>query len=359
MISSDIKDFCILDALQVLTNDNQARIHLNDPDFVYKTISKKSEQLDGAKLIYPEDISAKANSIKYHESRLNASLSVSYQASVPLDPSEFKNTCVTDEDLNRYGWRREDRYTVNCFRTYNIILDGSLNTTKLVLSNLSESSKIQLHDLLIPRLDGKYVLDLEKLPIIGQNCSSSEDITELAKDCWMQYLRNAKISVFKYLLKNTEKFEDVSPDQEKLAFLAENYYIKNGSYQPPKSQADTTEVRSVCEFMISFKGYSKASASSVIKKIDAGKSVTNREKAIEHFYLSAKNLPEQIIKDNLECANLQQSALAAKIQRSKFALILNNKIEDMSVTIDPNEVIALGLDPVVAEFNITQKEIEV
>lgn len=361
-----LNDLCILDVLRILTMDKTSRIHLNDPDFSYTSISGKSEQIDGAKLIYPEDISASTNSIKYHESRLNASLVVNYSAEVPLNPCEFKNTGIKESDLSKYGWKIEDRYPVNCFRTYNIIFDGKLNTKKLVLSDLQDSSKNALSSLLTLREDGKYILDLSSIPLINSNCMGTGFASELALDCWMQYVRATEISVFKYLLKQQEDFKTASQDPDKLAFLSEKYYIKNDSYQPPKTQISADRAL-VHEFTVSFKGYSKVSTASVIKKIDSGKSVTPRERLVEYFYLSAKNLPRQVIEDNLKCASIQQKVLASKIQGFKFATILLNNgclqgcdsQENMSVIIDPNRAVSMGLDPITVEFNIIQKEIEI
>ena len=154
-----------------------------------------------------------------------------------------------------------------------------------------------------------------------------------------------------------------------MLFLSEKCYISNGSYQPPKTQAPATDVYSVYEFAVSFKGFSKASASSVIKKIEAGKSVTQREKPVEFFYNNLNGLPESMLDAKLQIANKELRELASKIQGIKMAVILINRgsmdefrnRSEMSIDIPANIYPAEGLDldTVTAEFNIVQKEIEI
>ena len=58
---------CVLDVLDIVLNDDDALVHLNDKEFIYESVSRKSEQTDGSKLQYPKDIKANANNLKYNE----------------------------------------------------------------------------------------------------------------------------------------------------------------------------------------------------------------------------------------------------------------------------------------------------
>ena len=361
----DPNAFCVLDALKVLAEDPTAKIHLNDPDFQYSNISRKMEQTDGSKMIYPKDICASANAIKYHDSRLNASLSVTYTASVPLIPEEFTQSSITEEDLTRHGLFKGELYPVTCFRTYNIILDGKLKTKRLVLSELSKESKNALSDLLTLREDKKYILDFSNIPLINKSYLSTTSAKELAEDCWAQFLNSSKLSVLKYLQKRyKEDLDPVDSSDDKLMFLSENCYITRGSYQPPKTQAPSTDVYSAYEFTISFKGFSKASASSVAKKIDAGKTPTQRESVVAKYYEQYKSYPEAVLEQTIKQVSEDSRKLASKIQGAKLASILINRGSfsefsshtDMSIDIPVEN---MDFDRVTAEFVIVQKEVEI
>ena len=362
----DPNAFCVLDALRILTEDTNAKIHLNDPEFQYNAISRKTQQTDGSKLVYPEDIVASTNSIKYNETRLNASLSVNYRASVPLNPDEF--SLMSEEDLTKYGFEKGDKYYVTCYRTYNIILDGKLNTKKLILSDLSRESKNKLSELLTLREDSRYVLDLSSIPLINKSYLNTTSAKSLALDCWRAHAYSAELSVLKYLSNRyaAEKSELDDFSESKAQFLSEKCYITRGSYQPPKIQAESTDKYSAYEFSVSFKGFSKASASSVIKKIESGKSVTTRESLIEYFYNKYSSSSIEKLAEYIKEVSQKSAMLGAKIQSSKLAIILINRgamdefsnRSDMSIEI-PADGYMLEFDTpsVTAEFKITRVEV--
>lgn len=362
----DPNAFCVLDALKVLTEDSGAKIHLNDPDFSYSNVSRRMEQTDGAKMIYPEDISAFANSIRYHESRLNASLTVSYKASVPLIPEEFKASNASEEDLAKHGFSKGELYPVTCLRSYNIILDGQLKTKQLVLSDLSKDSKNSLASCLTLRSDKKYVLDLSSIPLISKKYLTNTSAQKLAQDCWDLNLKRVELSVLNYLKK---RYIDVSSDDGSdscLQFLAENYYINRNSYQPPRVQAPANDVYSAYEFTVVFNGFSKVSASSVIKKIDAGKTVTAREQLVEHFYNMHNNVKSLTVLDELsENVAKDINILHTSIQSAKLAIVLINRCamdefkdrSNMVISIPANDW--LDCDSIDVKFDITQKQVEI
>lgn len=357
--------FCVLDALDILANSEKVKIHLNDPDFKYKSISRKTIQEDGSKLEYTKDIQASANNLKYHESRLNVNLNVFYEAKVPLKPEEFKRTNAINESLEDYGFNNKSKYPVVCIRNYNIIQDGKLNTEKLVLSGLDKDTKNKLSEYLTLRLDGKYILDLSGLTLINKSYLKSSSAEKLAKACWEAQLLSTEISVLKYL-KNLQTSSEEECNADLVDFLANNYYIKNNMYQPPKTSVEATDEYPSYEFNVSFKGYSKASASSVIKKIKTDKKLTERESIVGHYYELNKDLNLQQLESRLKSRNAEYKKLQSNIQHCKFAIVLINRgcmdefsnRDDMSLDIDVSNY-HNGIDNVHAEFKIVQKAVKI
>ena len=321
----DDNAFCVLDVLDIISNDDTAILHLNDKDFEYKKISRSGIQQDGTKLDYPKDIKANANNIKYHENRLNVNLNVSYSANVILDKSQFKNPLT--ENMNKYGLTNKQKYPVNCIRNYNIILDGKLNTEKLVLSKLSKESIKKLTDIITFREDGKYVLDMSNLPLINKGYLKYTSAKSLAEKYAQQYNLSVQLSVINYLIKQLQQDSDTETLQESSLekFLEEVFYIKNNMYNPPKTSVESTDEYQSYEFNIAFKGYSKPSAGSVIKKIENNGSLTEREKIVECYYTPIKNYSLEQLKTLAEVINKQYKEIQTELQHAKFAIILINR----------------------------------
>lgn len=357
--------FCVLDALDIISNDDTAIIHLNDKEFEYHKTSIASEQQDGSKLEYPKDIKASANNLKYHDSRLNLNLNVMYKADVCLDKNQFTKTNAINEDLSKYGLKDNQKYPVNCIRNYNIILDGKLNTPKLVLSKLSKNSIVKLTNNLTFREDGKYVIDLSSLPLINKGYLTETSAMSLADKCWEAQQLSTELSVLKYLIGTLKIVKTDKLDEDLETFLADNFYIKNGSYQPPKTSVESTDEYLSYEFSISFKGYSKPTASSVIKKIITNGKLTEREKPVKRYYEAHKDKNLENLQRTYEIKNVEYKELQKKIQHAKFAIILVNRgsmpefssRENMNLNIIKN---INGQDKdIITNFNIIQKPVKI
>lgn len=367
----DDNAFCVLDALDIISNDEKAVINLNDPDFEYKKTSRASVQTDGSKLVYPKEIKANANNLKYHENRLNVNLNVSYQAEVPLISKEFSKLQELDkkqlnESFNNFKIKEGEKIKVNCIRNYNIILDGKLNTKKLILSNLTKNSINKLGENLELRQDGKYILDLSKLTLINKSYLHNTSAAVLADKAWQCFMLSNEVSVLKHLISLQEQKEPSNFNLDRETFLSENCYIKNGMYQPPKESVDVSDEYQSYEFTISFKGYSKASASSVIKKIQNKGIPTDREKIVEYYYNKYKNLKKEELQNKLTEVNVQYKNIQTEVQHAKFAIILINRgcmdefasREDMSISIDVSKY-GLPVANITTIFKVLQKSVQI
>jgi hypothetical protein len=364
----DPNAFCALDAINVLIQDTGTTMKINDPDFEYVRISKKTEQTDGPRIKFDEDISVSLNKIVMHKERLNVSVSTVTQGVVPLDPTKFNEKPFTKQDLTKLGL--PDEIPVNAFRTYTLIADGKIQTKKLVVCGLSKDSIQKLASILTKRKDGCYVVDLGSLPVINRNYIKTTSAKYMAEKTWEERLLTEKISVLNFVKdkcqeKLGKKFEKAGSPYSKEAqqFLAE-HYIKNDSYSPPVKTLTGDDEYEAYTFSISLKGFSKVSVPSVAEKIETKKKISQREMLTEECLTTfdTKQLDEAtlaITENAINSINKELFIVRKEIQSAKFAVILANKgkmdefssRENMVIPIRVKTMLGKQLD-VDVEFNI-------
>lgn len=341
--------FCVLDAVGILAADDNVEMHISDKDFEYVKIGKSVEQQDGSDLELPYDIAVKFNNIVMNKERLNYSISTYTTGSVNLDPENFKENPFTKKDLELLGI--PENFSVKVYRTYTIIADGRLQTKKLVVSNLSKETINKLSVIISRRNDGKYIVDFTTLPIINRTYVKMTSAKSLAYNVWKEKILTDQISLYNYYKKETEtllgkvslKTSDLS--EEAAQFLAKHCYIKNGSYNPPMKPVLENDEYEAYLFTININGFSKVTASPIVKKLDDGKKTTPRELIVKEAYEKYQKAfsqyttlkPErkedktkaETLLDNLEKKifdlNTELKEIRKNIQLSKFAIILGNK----------------------------------
>lgn len=335
----DPNAFCVLDAINILADDDGAKMYVKDPEFEYTRIGKKTEQTDGSYKKYADDLAVAFNNVLFNKERLNVSLSTSAKATVELDPDKFKSNPFTKDDLVKLNI--PSVYTVTSFKTYSIIADGRLQTQKLVMSGLSKDSIDKLATILTLRKDGKYIVDLSVLPIINKGYVKMTSGKVLAEKMWEEKLLVDQIAVFNYLKKKEEEaqgkksfVQDATLSEEANKFLLEHCYIKGGTYNPPTKTIAADDEYEAYSFSIDMKGFSKASASEVIKKVAEAKKTTPRELIIREAYekyltdSSFKVTGDELMQKytaKIKSLNSDLSKVRKFIQLSKFAIILGNK----------------------------------
>jgi len=368
--------FCVLDAVNILAADPDAKMYVRDPDFEYERIGKKQERQDGPGIEYEDDLAVGFNNIVMNKERLNLSISTSCVGQVPLDPSQFKEKPFTIEDREALGL--PEKFRVTSFRTYTIIADGKLQTQKLVMSDLSKDTINKLGTIITRRKDGRYVVDFSILPIINKQYVKLTSARVLAENVWEEKLISDQISVLNYFKKKTEEAigkptfkTDLS--EEAALFLYEQCYIKNGSYSPPMKTVSGDDEYEAYSFDIEINGYSKATAKAVIEKVDANKTPTPREAIVAEAYgryktagIESKPLGEKLksINESLLMLNQQLSPVRKFIQLSKFAIILGNKgsmdeFKSRDNMVLPVDVISLDLKPLKVQFDFKIEKVKV
>lgn len=335
----DPNAFCVLDAVNILAEDDNVKLYPRDKDFEYVSIGKKTEQTDGPYVEYPDDLSVFFNNIVLNKERLNLSISTEAKGLVPLDSTKFKAKPFTDADRQKLGL--PDKFPVSSFRTYTVIADGKLQTKKLVVSDLSKESLNKLGSVITRRADGKYIVDFSTLPIINRSYVKMTSATELAKKVWEEKLLTEQIAVLNALKKKEEEalgtkvVKDMGLSPEAAQFLLDHCYIKEGKYNPPVQLLAEDDQYEAYAFAIDVKGFTKVTASAVIEKVDAGKDTTPREMLVAEAYKAfkadkdlvtakGKDLVEKI-KAKAATLNKDMKDVRKAIQLSKFAIILGNK----------------------------------
>ncbi len=365
----DPNALCVLDLLQALAEDKKVLCHLNDKEFEYKRIGKILTQTDGSKIIYPEDINAKPSKLVMNEERLNVSLSTNYKAHVPIDATMFTTNPFTADHLKKLGLKDGYKQAVTVFRTYNIIADGVLQTKKLVVSKIGKKFIKKFSKILSLRDDGRYVLDISSLPIINKSYGSNMSATRLANLAWKQHVLQDRCAVLRSIIKTLNLQDTTEPIDASVAdFLKEHCYIKNGSYSPPVKYSEGNDVYKAYSFKISIDGFSKASASSVIKKILENKKVTQRESIIEYYYNQYKNMSLENAEKEFDNCNEELQKVRHELQSTKFAVIMIakgsmpefNDRNNMKIIINTQSYITLpNLTDVTVTFDIKQIEVQI
>ncbi len=331
---------CVLDVLNALAADDNAKMFLRDKDFSYEKIGSPNKQTDGSKFIYPEDAFANLSGLVGHAERLNVGILATIKGHVDLDPAQF-STGFTSKDLEDFGIR--DKYPVIQYRNYIIITDGRLHTSKLVVGDLSEETYSKVKPVLFKREDGKYIVDLTSLPLLNKNYVNCTSAKVLAVTAWEEKLYSSELSVVNYLKKlyreSLEGTIDEPLNEQRDKFLKEKCYIdsKAGAYNPPVDIVKGNDEYQAYSFKVSFKGYSSVTVKAVAAKIEEGKKCTSREEIIACYYHTWKAILNQTpsLTSTLDKVKFLESEykriksdvvrVQGNLQQCKFAIILGNK----------------------------------
>lgn len=333
----DPNAFCVLDAINVLLKEEKAKVYTFDPEFNYERISRKSERADGPSIEYDKAQGSFINDIVMNKERLNISLNTYATGWVSTNPSHYTKNPFTKETLA--ALKLPEKVEVTSFKNYSIIADGRLKIEKLILSDLSKEAINTFSSYLTLRDDKKYVLSLTDMPLVNSTYTKSDSVEELCKMVWDDKIYSDVLSTANFLYKEltgetaAQKTSNIfDPEQEK--FLKEHCYIKGTSYQPPMSTTEPVDMYMAYNFKIDIKGFSKANAKDVIKKVRDGKEPTQRESIIGEAYntlsevLATKKEKEDqvaflstVISDTKE----KQKEVRTFISGSKFAIALINK----------------------------------
>lgn len=348
--------FCLVEALDLLADDPDAKFYPSHNRFQYKRIGVGRIYHDGYPKFHENTLAgSRLSDLVWNEDRLNLSIRVNIPGVIELPdsrPAHFGKTFRT------YQWK-----------TYTIIKDGNLHTTKFPCS-MSKATFVALQEgKLIPKTwrwnDGEvYVLELKRIPII--NRSIAEDYLnaeELAKIYMYQERCKANMKVFNNLRKQAAGDNTFSSfasrySQDDLDFLTSvGIVARDGSFNVPSDSAEAEDYYTAMTFQLKAKGWSALpSVNDVINKKKSNAPARQMESAIEYaktfvdFDLLDGSPQEDIVKriDDILIKEVKLDLVRIRkyIQKAKFAVLLghqwfsdfNGNRDNCSIDVDGTEV---------------------
>jgi len=360
--------FCLLNVMNILMADKEAKFYPFHSDFSYKRISGKTETKEGyPKFEANKEASCYLNQLTWNKTKLNLSVLSRITGTIPLKDGYAK-----------HGFQKD--YPTHVFRNYALVKDGFLNAAKLPVT-LSEKSFDRLqaegvidksnHPMRMVLSWGPekiFTLHLDRVPVINRaiangNTSAKALCQRVEEEMELQ----AKLKVLGVKLKEVDpdggKILDSTLTTEQRAFLVENG-IGNNGFSPPTEKVESVDSYIAKEFKIQAKGFS-----SLPKITEVEDKVKSRKKlrpvdefmknAIDHIanevpLMKSEKRMATFLKDLIDDYRLDLVSVRNKIQATKFAIILGKKWFDEFDSRENNSLEVNG-----KTFTIGVKAIEV
>lgn len=355
--SIDPHALCLLDVLDILAADEQARFFPYAPEFDYQRIGPKSE-VDGdwPKFEANKDAGCAFNALVWHDARLNLSLATRISGAVELRG-----------DAAQYGFAA--RYPTYVFRNYALVKDGHLNVDVLPVE-VSRDTYLTLakHGVAVHpsqvltelAVTVRCLLDLTVVPII--NRAMSEGVTSaamLARLEWLTLESEGRLKAYnalrkRYAPEDERKMQGLSPEQE--VFLATNGIGKNG-YSVPTIAGAASDSYTTKELTLQYKGFSSLpSLADVEKRIKEKKAQTASGELVLagllKFQVDCSSNSRNAVVDyvgwldkaiGIERTELRQ--IRREIQATKFKVVLaRRRFDEFNDTADEHTIAVDGRD---------------
>lgn len=332
--------FCVYDALNLLTEDEEAAFFPYHEKFKYEKIGVKSSEKEGySKFVADPKSKCPFNTLIWHESRLNLSVQTSIKGTVKLRE-------INGKTPKQMGFVED--YPTFVFRNYTFVKDGHTHTKVFYLTSSEQTYKKFKNEGIVIDDNFKsnkiYAVDISKLPAINR-VLAGDDISgvELCENVLNMQRLKGEIKALKWLKNNVLGVkEDEIPEtftEEQAEFLKENCIIvsRGGLYSPPTEKSDPVDFYMAKTFNVKLKSIATLpSVNKVIEKISSKKPRTASESLVETgiiLYESAKL--SGLLKDTKALSNWFEDTLVkkqselreirSKVQKTKMAVILGRK----------------------------------
>jgi len=273
--------FCLLDLIDLLSEDKDAYFYPRHKDFNYNRIGKPAKPVGG----YPEFVAdpnthSSFSDVVWNETKVNLSLRAILRGHIDLK-----------SEGNKYGLM--EKYPTYQFRNYTFVKDGVLNVEKLpvsfsesVFSVLIQKGVIELEnpiDRLLWEKDKVYTLKLDAIPIVNRKIAQKNtSAMELCKKILEEHECKAIIKGLKWYKATYYPEKEVTSETAKTfiekqqAFLeGKGINTKTGAFEPEVTSEEPTDFYMAKEFTIKVKGLSSLpKVEDVITKLGAGKKLT-------------------------------------------------------------------------------------
>ena len=333
---------CLVDALELLMEDPEARFYPLHPDFKYDRISVKRVVSDTAPAFsFTENPAVEISTLTWNDSRLNLSITCMLPVTVTLDADHAK-----------FGFAKE--YPSFVFRSYSLVKDGNANVSHAFFSmGIQTLAKLLAMGMLDNVQSGGgtlvHKLKLKAVPVMnrkmaGDNISAVESakdaVAELQLEAKAKLLRAASAKLA--AAGQVEVVKGAVLTAEQIAYLAKNRIGKNG-FQPEYTEAESTDSYEAKRFRVTVAGASslpsladlaeKKAKIAAFKPGDNGKQpkLTVSEAIMEAAAteLNAAKLLDgatpKAVNRGLESTLEQLRPLRRRVQRMKFAIVLGKQ----------------------------------
>lgn len=315
---------CIVDLLTALMADVDARFMPYHPAFMYKKITRSTQQATG----YPKfeanrDVSIPFSSLTWHKTKLNLSILARIPGTIALhDVGDASPQTPASIGL-------ASPFSTYKYRNYSIIKDGTLNVNKLPvkLGYNSRQFALELGVVENPNPDdGVYVLNLTKLPLINRALAKQTSGVTLAQQALEELRLECVLKVLKPRMKDHDEAETrVKYTEAQEKFLeAHGIRPKDGSFSPPVASHNSpaTDYYISRSFEIKIKGASSLpSVNDVTTKMTNGKALNLPGK----FMADAIKITDDRVPHEFAKVKTTLAAVRKDIQATKFALLLAHK----------------------------------
>lgn len=322
--------FCLLDLMDVLTEDSEAYFYPRHEEFEYKRIGKPAVREEG----FPEFKDDKSSrtlirDFVWNETKLNLSLRSKITGTVSLPAEALKYGLLPDFPSFQY-------------RNYAIVKDGILNVTRLPASVSEETFKV-LKDNKIVRAstwekDRVYVLNLDAIPVVNRKIAEGKtSATSLCKLIIQEHGCKAVLKALKWFKDRDFPEKAVTAEtatsfiEKQQAFLeSQGINTKTGAYEPPTKKEESTDFYYAKEFSIKIKGLSSLPKIEVVaEKVKASKKLTASDTLVAVGIGVYESLTGADKKKAIEEAIRQQTdvlkAVRRQIQETKFSVLLGKR----------------------------------
>ena len=352
--------FCLLDVLDILGQDDQARFYPYNEKFKYERIGSATEQRQGfGKFTADRTSSSSISDLVWHGTMLNMSIRTKVNGTVNLQ-GEYKKQGFAED------------YPCSIYRAYTVVKDGFLNIKEFPIT-MSQATFTTLKDKgLIDDPSWKsgevYVLHLDRVPVINRAIADGKtSAKDLCKLCYQEISLEAQIKAFNYFKAQLEEKPEARADSAltaaQEAFLEANG-IKRGIFSPPVDKIKANDHYFAKEFDIKIKDHSSlpkveeviTAAKDPKKKVTATKALV--KVGVDRYEKMAGGADPKkqlsIVKDMIGQAKGELGKVRGEIQRTKFAVILGKRWFDEFTSREDNKLSLDGKD-----FTVSVREVKV
>ena len=320
--------FCVLDALDLLMQDTEARFYPSHPDFVYQRIGRRRVTNPG----YPRFDAETQHGMPFDDLVWNQrflNLSVRFR---------ITGTVQLGDDAPLLGF--ENPYPTHRWRNYSIIKDGMLNTKHLPVSCNEETYKmLRSHGIVDDVTTHRgwtsliVTLHLEHLPVMNRAMASGYlSATALCTDVMEELRLMAVLKVLRAKRDELDEAQKAAGMTDAQAEYLAQYGIGKNGYAPPGTEEKATDFYLAKTFSVSARGFSSLpSVKSVTEKMMTNKKRTPSDELIAAGISHAEHIapihlpPLQKIArwaDAIRTCGAQIAKIRSNIQRAKFSVLL-------------------------------------